>query len=106
MASSPASSTAAIIFDRKGPHARALTVTLPSTKSAKWRVSWWSAAFDDEYANVSRLGTETPLMDPMLMIRPHASRLPPFSIMGSRACVRVNTRWTLSVKSFVNAESG
>lgn len=41
-----------------------------------------------------------------LMILPTPSRLLPFSSIGTNFCVRVNTRCTLSVNSFVNAESG
>lgn len=40
------------------------------------------------------------------MIRPTPSRLLPFSSIGTNFCVSVNTRWTLSVNSFVNAASG
>ena len=45
-----ASSVAAIIFDSNGPGAMAFTVTAGARRRARWRVSWCTAAFDDEYA--------------------------------------------------------
>ena len=44
-----ASRVAAIIFDSNGPGAMALTVMAGASRLAKWRVSWWTAAFDAEY---------------------------------------------------------
>ena len=44
-----AARVAAIIFDSNGPGAMALTVMSGARCLARWRVSWCTAAFDDEY---------------------------------------------------------
>ena len=63
------SSVAFIIFDSNGPGAIALTVTFGASRLARCRVSWCTAAFADEYAYVSIIGTWMPSIDPMLMTR-------------------------------------
>ncbi len=96
---------AAIIFDSNGPGAMALTVIAGARRRARWRVSWCTAAFDDEYANVSSIGTWMPSIDPMLMTRAGSSAVPAFSSSGTRNLVRWNTPFTLRASTRSHAAS-
>src|ERR1700691_4696566 len=87
--SSPnASRVARIILDWNGPGAIAFTVIVGAKVLARWRVSWCTAAFDAEYANVSIEGTCIPSIDPILMTRDGLSAVPFASSSGRKNFVK------------------
>src|ERR1035437_9042108 len=83
--SSPsASRVERIIFEGNGPGAIAFTVIFGAKLLARCRVSWWTAALEAEYANVSIVGTWMPSIEPMLITRDGFSAVPLASSSGRK----------------------
>src|SRR3954451_11975288 len=75
-------------------------------RAARCLLRWWTAAFDDEYANVSCDGTWKASMEPTLMIRAGSSGAAAAWSNGSSACTRKNGPLTLTSKALSQPDSG